>query len=196
MIPIYNVEKYLEDMLDCVTNQTMEDIEILCINDASTDRSFYILEQYAQKERRLQIINNATNQGAAVCRNIGLEKANGMYICFLDSDDIYSEELIKKEYTAICKNNADVAVVHSMNFKGNLCDIDFKWNENEVWKKEQCISMKNGDRNWLMVWNVAPWNKMYRKSFIKEYGLHFQDLTSSNDDYFGVMGVLLAKKLY
>ena len=86
IIPVYNVEKYLKQCLDSVVNQTLKDIEIICVNDGSTDNSLEILEEYAQKDNRIIIISQE-NQGQSVARNIALEKATGEYVGFVDSDD-------------------------------------------------------------------------------------------------------------
>ena len=86
IIPVYNVEKYLEEALESVINQSLKDIEIIVINDGSTDRSLRIIKEYANKDKRIKIINQK-NQGLSIARNMGIEKAKGKYICFMDSDD-------------------------------------------------------------------------------------------------------------
>lgn len=193
VIPVYNTEKYLEETMTCIIEQTMRDIEIICINDASTDNSLQILENLADKDSRIKIINNRSNQGAAAARNIGLDKAQGEYICFLDADDIFEKDMIEKEYDAICRYDADIAVVHSAHFK----DDPQKWNAWEFPWEEQCVSMENNNtgQNLICAWEVAPWNKMYKKQFLERYHLSYQNLKSSNDVYVGVMSVLLAEKI-
>jgi glycosyltransferase involved in cell wall biosynthesis len=89
IIPVYNTEKYLRQCLDSVVNQTLKDIEIICINDGSTDKSLTILRDYASKDNRIVVINN-TNEGAGASRNKGLEISNGTYLVFWDSDDFLS----------------------------------------------------------------------------------------------------------
>lgn len=86
IIPVYNVEKYLSKCLDSVIGQTYKNIEIICINDGSTDNSLEILKTYAQKDKRIKIINQ-TNQGVSIARNNGIDNATGDYILFVDSDD-------------------------------------------------------------------------------------------------------------
>lgn len=195
VIPVYNAGIYLEEMLNCVINQTMWDIEILCIEDASTDGSLSVLKKFATKDSRIKLITNSENQGAAVCRNIGLRSSKGEYICFLDADDIYARNLVEEEYAVICKLNADMAVAHSVGFKGDLQNNEFQWNPHEFQWHEQYVSMEQTEKNWLKVWSVAPWNKMFRRAFLEKYDLRYQDLTSSNDVFLGVMAVLLAEKI-
>lgn len=195
VIPVYNAEKYITETLECIINQTMSDIEIICVNDASNDRSLNIIEQYAEQEYRIIIVNNLKNQGAAECRNIGLKMSSGLYICFLDADDLYSLDMIEREYKTICKYDADMAVVHSMNFTGNLKDYDLQENMKELKWNEQCVSIKNTEQTIIGAWNIAPWNKMYKKDFIETYDLHYQNLISSNDVFFGMMALFLAKRI-
>lgn len=193
VVPVYNAGEYLEETMTCIVEQTMRDIEIICINDASTDDSLHILERFAQKDTRISIFSNSSNQGAAISRNMGLDKAQSAYICFLDADDIFAKDMIAKEYEAICRYDADIAVVHSAHFKENPQE----WNMWEFPWEEQCVSMVNNKtgQNLICAWEVAPWNKMYRKEFIEQYQLSYQNLRSSEDVFFGVMAVLLAKKI-
>lgn len=191
VIPVYNVEKYIEETMECIMEQTMRDIEIICVNDSSTDYSLQILERFADKDRRVTIINNHCNQGAAAARNIGLKNAQGAYICFLDADDIFEQDMLLKEYDAICRYDADIAVVHTAYFKDDRNDYNM-WED--LWK-EQAVSIDKSNHNLLRDWELPPWNKMYKKKFLEDNKLLFQDLTSSNDVFFGVMSVFLAKKI-
>ena len=88
IIPCYNTEKYLKECLDSVINQTLKDIEIICINDGSTDNSLEILKEYAQKDERIKLIDRE-NKGVAKSRNEGIRKVTGQFVCFMDPDDYY-----------------------------------------------------------------------------------------------------------
>ena len=90
IIPVYNVENYIKQALDSVVNQTFKDIEIICINDCTPDKSFEIVKEYAKNDDRFVLIEQETNQGQGVARNIGIEKASGEYIMFLDPDDWFA----------------------------------------------------------------------------------------------------------
>ena len=104
VIPVYNVEEYLRRCLDSVVNQTLRDIEIICINDGSTDNSSHILAEYQSKENRLRVISQK-NGGQSKARNAGLEVATGEYIYFLDSDDYIKTYALEKLYTIAKTNN-------------------------------------------------------------------------------------------
>lgn len=106
VIPVYNQEDFISACLDAVLAQDIKDIEVLCINDGSTDQSLKILKEYEQVDPRLTIIDQ-NNQGVAKARNIGIEKALGEYIIFLDPDDYYpNSEILSKLYNAAVNNNA------------------------------------------------------------------------------------------
>ena len=95
IIPVYNTEKYLRQCLDSIVNQTLIDIEIICIDDGSTDMSLKILEEYSRADSRFTILHQ-TNQYAGVARNRGLDEAKGKYIFFMDSDDYCDLQLLDK----------------------------------------------------------------------------------------------------
>ena len=109
IIPCYNVEKYLRECLDSVVNQTLKDIEIICVNDGSTDGTQKILEEYAQKDDRILLINKP-NGGLSLARNTGMEKMRGEYVAFLDSDDWVDLDFYEKLYNAAKQNGADSAI--------------------------------------------------------------------------------------
>lgn len=108
IIPVYNAEMYLKDTLECLFNQTLKDIEVICINDNSKDSSLEILKKYAKKDDRLKIIDLKENMGAAVARNKGLEIAQGEYLGFVDSDDEIDLNFYEELYTKAMATGADI----------------------------------------------------------------------------------------
>lgn len=108
IIPIYNTEKYLRKCLESVCNQTLSDIEIICIDDCSTDNSLNILKEYASKDKRIKLIEFKENKGAAVARNTGIKEAQGEYIGFVDSDDYIDLDFYEKLYTKASETSAEV----------------------------------------------------------------------------------------
>ena len=117
IIPVYNVEEYLPKCLDSVINQTLKDIEIICINDCSTDNSLEILENYVKKDSRIIVLNQEKNQGQGAARNRGLQIASGEYVGFVDSDDWVENDYFEKLYNAAIKYNADIATVNMLKHK-------------------------------------------------------------------------------
>lgn len=106
VIPIYNVEKYLQEAVDSILQQTLKEIEIIAINDGSTDTSLDIITSLAQKDQRIQIISTLNN-GLSVARNLGIHTATGKYIYFFDSDDILEKDTLKKCYQKCQLQNLD-----------------------------------------------------------------------------------------
>ena len=97
LVAVYNVSTYLRQCLDSLKNQTLKDIEIICVNDGSTDSSLQILEEYAAKDDRIKLVNKI-NGGLPSARNAGLEIARGEYICFVDGDDFVDIRMYQKMY--------------------------------------------------------------------------------------------------
>ena len=113
VVSVYNIEKYIAECLASVINQSYSNLEILCINDGSTDDSLKILSQFEFKDNRVKIINQ-TNQGLSVSRNTGIKNAQGKYIYFIDGDDFISKDYIKEMVSIINKENTKV--VHNPNY--------------------------------------------------------------------------------
>lgn len=108
IIPVYNAKDYLRRCLDSVCNQTLQDIEIICVNDCSTDNSLEILQDYAQKDTRIKIIDCKKNGGESIARNIGIDKAKGEFLAFVDNDDVVDLDFYEKLYQEAEKTGADI----------------------------------------------------------------------------------------
>lgn len=107
IIPVYNTEKYLRKCLDSVCNQTLSDIEIICVNDCSPDNSLEILNEYAQKDNRIKVINFEENKGVSIARNTGIDSATGEFIGFVDADDFVDLDFYEKLYNKATETGAD-----------------------------------------------------------------------------------------
>ena len=110
IVPIYNAEQFLEKCLNSLINQTYQNLEIVCINDGSKDKSLSILKEYQKKDKRIIIIDQA-NQGVSEARNKGIKMATGEYICFCDADDSYKDNFIEVMYSTILKYKVDVVII-------------------------------------------------------------------------------------
>ena len=98
IIPVYNVEKYIRQALDSVVNQTFKDIEIICVDDCTPDRSFEIVREYAAKDTRIKLLSLSENSGGGTARNRALETASGRYVMFLDPDDWFAQDSVNMSY--------------------------------------------------------------------------------------------------
>ncbi|MBR6099633.1 glycosyltransferase family 2 protein [bacterium] len=160
IIPVYNVENYLRKCLDSVVNQTLQDIEIICINDGSTDNSLQILNEYAQKDNRIIVINKE-NQGVSAARNDGIEKAGGEFIMFLDSDDYFMPEACEIAYNSV-SDKYDIGIFGHYILKGKKL-------------KQKPVDGVPAD-------SINIWDKIFRTSFIKENNITFPTQITTAED--------------
>ena len=196
IIPVYNVEKYLRECLDSVINQTLSDIEIICVNDGSTDNSLAILEEYAQKDTRIKIISKR-NEGAGKARQAAIKKASGEYLAFLDGDDYYKSDFVEKMYASAKKNNSDITIcnISKYNIKTNVyTDISKSVSMQNIPTFEPFCAGDMPDYIFTSFqnWN---WNKIYKRSFIEAENIHFQALHRTNDLYFTCCALVMAKRI-
>lgn len=172
IIPVYNVEKYLAECLTSVVNQTFKDIEIICVNDGSTDNSPKILKEFAQKDSRIRIINQE-NQGLSAARNTGLDVATGEYVSFIDSDDFVRTDL----YADIQK----LLPAELICFNAKIFPISEKYRTLQNYTQCQFDGEQPMEEKLILKTNVHVWNKVFRTSIIKENnirfpkGLYFED---------------------
>lgn len=183
IVPIYNTEKYLNDALDSLVNQTLKDIEIICINDGSTDKSLSILESYAQKDERIKIISQP-NLGQSAARNAGLKIATGEYIGFLDSDDWMDETAIEKLYTNA--QHADISICSITTHLNKIKNAKDPYLSTEIFPKsfEQKSFNAEDCKNFLFRISVTPWNKIYKREFLKENNITFKEGINFEDNIF------------
>lgn len=173
IVPVYNVEKYLPDCLDSLINQTLTDIEIISVNDASTDSSGEILLEYANKDSRIKIINQE-NQGQAVARNLALNHAQGEFIGFVDSDDWVDLDYFEKMYNAAKENDCEIACAGFKSFKYAKGRIKKHFKKVEVIKdiNKKILADNLPDNNYI-------WNKIYKRdkwNFEFPAGRYFEDM--------------------
>lgn len=182
IIPVYNVEKYLSQCLDSVVKQTLKDIEIICINDGSTDSSADILNKYAAQDRRIKIINQE-NQGISVARNSGIAAAKGEYIIFLDSDDFIEPTLAQKAYDTITKKKSDVLIFGTYEVNQNNCK-NVRW-DMTLLKDFYAEKFETSEFEVLIHLLHSVWDKMYNTAFIKKSKLTFhKGLKVAEDNIF------------
>ena len=196
ILAVYNVEKYLAECLENLINQTLQDIEIICINDGSTDTSLSILEEYAKKDSRIKIYSKE-NEGQAVARNFGMEKANGEYIAFVDSDDWCELNMYEKLFNEAKKHDADLVECNCFYYNDALSTKNKAQKVLKGVPYSTCFNWKDLNDKTLVFENnpVAPWNKLCRTAFLKENKLYFPKARFAEDAYFSLRIRLLAHKI-
>ncbi|MDR2395361.1 MAG: glycosyltransferase [Endomicrobium sp.] len=195
IIPVYNTEKYLKQCLDSVCNQTLKDIEIICVNDESTDSSLDILKEYANKDNRIIIINQK-NLGAGSARNSGLEIAKGQYIAFVDSDDWINLNMLESLYNKAEKTNSDIVLFSYKYYYDNLRLLEkFKYFDTKVLKGLEVFSYKDSIEDIFKVFDPKVTIKFYKKSFVINNKLKFQNLYTCNDVFFSYASAVFANRV-
>ena len=178
IVPVYNVEKYLAKCLDTILSQTFSNIEIICVNDGSTDGSRKILEEYKQKDSRVIIVDKE-NGGLSSARNAGMKVATGEFISFIDSDDWVDETMLEKMYENITSLNTDISICAVHQYDEVKQEIDDSCEYFTLGYFNECFDNRAfsyiDTKDFLMNVCVMAWNKLYRKSFLDECQVEFPD---------------------
>lgn len=160
IVPVYNVEKYLEKCLNSLVNQTLENIEIIIVNDGTKDNSEEIIKKFMEKYPQKIVYLKKENGGLSDARNYGMPYAKGEYIAFLDSDDYVEKEIYKEMYELAKKENSD------------MVECDFLWEyPNKV--REDIGQVYNGKKEMLEKVRVVAWNKLIKRSILEKRQIQF-----------------------
>lgn len=181
IIPVYNASNYIETALQSIINQTITDIEVICINDGSTDNSSEIIEKYSSKYSYIKLFNQE-NSGVAIARNKGINEAKGKYIAFLDADDIYlDKESLNKMYDIAIKNNANMVSANLRKIKQNGQleeNYDYKNAQFTYFTKPGILKPIEYGIPWAFYKNI------YKKDFLIKNDIMFPDLIRGQDPVF------------
>lgn len=184
IVPIYNAEKYLNKCIKSILNQTKKELEIILINDGSTDNSEKIIKNY--KDKRIKYFKNK-NQGIGKTRNFGIEKSSGKYIMFLDSDDFLEKNACELLFNKAENNNLDLVI----------CDF-YKIFDNENIEEVRQPNFSDStlkDNPNILNENLAPWAKLYKKELIKKNNIQFVENLKYEDAPFTVEALDRANKI-
>ena len=208
IVPVYNVENYIERCLNSLVNQTFKDIEVITINDGSTDKSLELINKYVKEDIRVSVIDLG-DEGVSYCRNLGIEKANGKYIMFVDSDDWIDFNMVEVMYKKAEENNIDLVMCsYIREFKDHSKKKIFNLPEEIIYKEDKV-------KNELLRKLVGPvkeelsnpemldalgtvWGKLYRADIFKENKINFVDLKeigSAEDTLFNIFTFNYLKKV-
>jgi len=198
IIAVYNAERYLRQCLQSIADQTLRDMEILCINDGSTDASLAIAEGFAAKDHRFQVFTKENEgMGAAPARNYGLERARGEYVSVLDSDDFFDLTMLQKAVEKADAANADIVIFGGCEYDdkhGTSRKVDSILNESLIPQME-VFSCRDYPKKLYQLSQGMAWNKLFRRSFLEKYHLRFQRIKYTDDAYFTFAHMALADKI-
>jgi len=200
IIPIYNVQDYLILCIESVVNQILKEIEIICVNDGSTDDSLFILQEYSKKDDRIMIITQR-NRGASEARNTGIKYSNGEFIYFLDSDDFLDKNALFELYKYAIKYNLDIIYFKLSSFTNNdtikndgkidnISDLNFVIKPNDIMEgKYLFVKLKEKE-----MYSPVIWLTFIKKQFYIENKLSFYPGIINEDVLFTLIGILKAKR--
>ena len=185
IVPIYNAEKYIKKCVDSLVNQTKKELEIILINDGSTDNTLKILKEY--KDKRIKLFSNK-NQGIGKTRNFGISKATSEYIMFCDSDDYYEPNMCELMFNEAEKNDLDIVI----------CDFYKEYDSGKI----EPFKVASFDTTTLKETpslirniNLAPWNKIYKSELIKDNNIMFEEKLKYEDTPFVAKALDCANKI-
>lgn len=195
IIPVYNDEEYIDKCLSSIVDQTLKDIEIICINDESSDSSLEILKRYQEDDDRIKIINQK-NQGAGASRNNGIDSAVGEYISFVDADDWLELDALEKLYGNAVSNDSDMVLFNSVELKegGETRERTYMPEDDSI-DYDNFVFDYNYNKNLVMNKMFVVWSKIYRTSFLKDNDLRFYTHKIFNDVQFHIETMLVAERI-
>lgn len=196
IVPCYNVEKYLPTCFESIKNQTFRDFEVIFVNDASTDNTGIMIQEFIHGKQFAKCYEHSVNKGIGETRNTGLKHSNGEFVTFYDPDDIIHPNFLEVIYNTIVLYDADMAVCNFKSVKNNkflLCSEYGATSKVEVIEgNENCLDAFFRIDNYL---GWASWNKIYRSKIIKDYQINFGAIRWSEDSFFNASYIIKCKKI-
>lgn len=183
IMPVYNVAPYLRQCLDSLKAQTLKDIEVICVDDGSTDGSSTILDEYAAADSRFRVIRQP-NAGAGTARNRGLEEARGTYLFFCDADDWCGRTLLACASATAERTGADIVLFDCMCVYEDVGKATPRLTTGTVRNRSRPFAPTEIAPQLFQAVTAVPWNKVFRRSFVLETGVKFQPLPRNNDVFF------------
>lgn len=196
IVPIHNSENHLAQCLESLLAQSLQDFEIICVDDGSTDSSSSILDVYSRSDARIRVIRQ-NNQGAGIARNVGIDAAQGKYLLFIDGDDFVSPNLLKETTTLAEETNADIVLFNADKFDNariRHIPANHFLNTNLL-PSQNPFSPKDIADCLFTVTTPAPWNKLFLTDFIRTRNIRFQSLQNTNDLRFTLSALSEANRI-
>ena len=196
ILPVYNEEPFLRQCMDSLVNQTLKDIEIICVDDGSTDKSLSILREYKKIDKRIRIITGE-HKNAGIARNKGIDVATGKYLYFPDSDDYCQLNLLEKAYEEAEDKEADVTIFKSYslnNVSNAITQCAFSLYLDKLPSKRP-FSIDDIEGNFFRFIMGWAWDKLFLRDYIDSLKIRFQEQRTTNDMYFVYMSLINARKI-
>lgn len=192
IVPVYNIIQYLPKCLDSILSQTLRDIEIICVDDCSTDNSLNILEEYSLKDNRIKLLKLDKNYGQGYARNRGIEIAQGEYIGFVDGDDYIDAKYFEALYNSAVKQDADISVASILKHKKNYKKYNVIYKKEGIAENIQDKIKLCGDKKKFFFY---AWNKIYKTDLIKNNGIEFAQGQIYEDVIFAIEALYYSNRV-
>ena len=191
IMPVFNASKFLKQSIECVLNQTLKDIELICVDDGSTDNSLQIIEEYAKKDSRVKVVKQQ-NMTAGAARNNGLKYASGEFIHYFDADDWMKLNCYETLWNKVDGTDVDFCVFQFSTY--NQVTKEFKTSPHKMLNTDQVTSFEEFPKFFL--YNaVVPWNKIVRRKTILDNNLKYDEIVCANDRSFYFKLLTVSKKI-
>jgi glycosyltransferase involved in cell wall biosynthesis/CDP-glycerol glycerophosphotransferase (TagB/SpsB family) len=196
IVPVYNGAEHLDGFFDTLLTQTYKNLEIICVNDGSTDDSAAVLERYQRSDPRIKVLHQE-NAGAGVARNTGLAVATGTYLSFLDCDDVFEADMYELLHDKIAMSDADICIcdANAVNISTGREKTRKRFIDWTRIPDKDAFSYRDIQEHIFNVFSPVPWNKLYRTKFINDSRLQFQDTKNTNDLFFVYSSLVYAKRI-
>ncbi|MBQ4071959.1 MAG: glycosyltransferase family 2 protein [Clostridia bacterium] len=197
VIPIYNAGEYLRPALDSVIDQTLKEIEIICVDDGSTDDSLEIIKEYQKMDERIRIVTE-TNAGPALARNNGIRRARGEYIAFLDADDFFELDMLELMYNEAVAHDLDIVLADYDTYNNHKAAFEkaVPAEHEHIYRKGEVTSKNENPNEIFSSTNGSAWNKLFKTQFVIEKNLLFlTEVKMYEDVYFITTALSLAERV-
>ena len=195
IIPVYNAERFLGECLDSFTSQTLGDLEVVCVDDGSTDDSVRILRSYAEKDGRVKVLSQE-NAGPGTARNRGLEASSGEYVYFFDCDDFCKPTLLERAVAVADNENADVVALPFDLYNQQVgVGLHAEWSLRRERYPKGSFTWRDNPDELFETFHNYPWNKLVRRSFLDEQGIRFQEIYLTEDLMFSAPALVKARRI-
>ncbi len=199
VVPMYNSERHVRETLNSIAAQTLKDLEVIVIDDGSTDSSIPIVTEMAARDPRFRLITPPRHGSAGAARNVGLDLARGEYLAFLDADDLFAPTMLQKLYEKARADDADIVMTAFRSFsdatgKREPLGRRGRLHAHLLPKATPFAPAEISDHIFTAP-HTTVWNKIFRTAFVREEGLRFETVHRSNDAYFNMMALTVASRL-
>ncbi len=196
IIPVYNAAPYLSQCIDSILEQTLDNIEIICVNDGSSDDSLEILCKYATRFPNVTIVSQKHACGGTA-RNTALKLAKGEYIVFVDADDYAEPDYLELMYNKMTETGADICMCRAVreDVKSGRVYEEKKLLDIDMLPKKETFSYNDCPQDFFQITNTVAWNKMFKRELIEKNNLLFQELPACNDYFFVYASLVKAEKI-